>query len=162
MSAQIVSGLTCTSVISAPYSAIASVTAFAIAAAGGIVPRHCDVLDRDIQLFRAHLCQRRLVALPLRRDGNRHGDSSTLLERDHRAFVRTESGAFRVGRDTDADQPPLRARSFLRSSPLVVPRLLEGTVEQRRKIAFILHDRLTIPIDEAAPVLFGAMPAAGK
>ena len=81
------------------------------------------------------------MALPLARRAHGDAHASALLDRDAGTFVWPDPRRFVVGRDTEADEPPLGSRRLLPLTKRLVAGPVQRGVEKVRIIARVVDRR---------------------
>ena len=100
------------------------------------------VLDADAEHVGDDLREHREVSLALRADAGRDAHGAARLDRDARAFVRTDARAFDVAGDADADVPALGAQPrLLLAQELLVADHLRRLLERRQVVAAVVDER---------------------
>ena len=126
-------------------------------------------LDRHAELVGEHLRERRFVALPVRRRAGRGADPAVALDRHLRVLPaagrqrgrRTEAAHLDVHRQSQSDQPSLRARGVAFGLQLLPLGVLQREVERLLVVARVVdrahlrRERKLVRLDEVLPAELG-------
>src|SRR5262245_30644586 len=100
-----------------------------------------DQLERDTKLVGGDLGERRLEALPERRDADLDREGPVCCRRDRRSLERADRVGFHVRGDADADALAARTTAVAVGPRLLVPALAEEPLEEAGEVAALVDDR---------------------